>query len=432
MGLINIIFDYDANRYHFTERFMDIISSYNLNITLSVNQSRNFGRNSGLSGSSLFLGGYDMRKIVYATTSMVFLMALCLALTFMPAAAQDEDAAGTITVTDDRGKSIEIPYPCERIVFLVENAMNTMYAVGGAENIVGIGPIWMEEEKAPFFLAIDPKFDEKVRISRESGMVNMEALALADPQLVVLWSSDWDDEVTVAIEENLGVPTFGVFVDDLNDTLAQAEVFGRIIGKEERAQEVQDDMSLYISKVTGVTATIPDEERPKVYYESFTNPYVTFNQFARVETTGGRNIIPSGGFERTMGVMNVDPEQIVSENPDVIIKMAPRNLHAGYHFDALDTGDLAAVRDEILERPELQNVNAVKNGKVYVISGFVMQSGPCSGCKYFLQDLYQAKWFHPELFEDIDPKAVHQEYLEQFQGLDLDLDQKGVFVYPVA
>jgi len=41
-----------------------------------------------------------------------------------------------------------------------------------------------------------------------------------------------------------------------------------------------------------------------------------------------------------------------------------------------------------------------------------------------------AKWFHPDLFEDLDPKAIHQEYLTRFQGLDYDLDEHGVFVYP--
>jgi len=53
-----------------------------------------------------------------------------------------------------------------------------------------------------------------------------------------------------------------------------------------------------------------------------------------------------------------------------------------------------------------------------------------SGCRGFIQVAYMAKWFHPELFEDLDPKAIHQEYLTRFQGLDIDLDKKGVFVYP--
>jgi ABC-type Fe3+-hydroxamate transport system substrate-binding protein len=32
----------------------------------------------------------------------------------------------TITVIDDRGKTLTVPYLAKRVVFLVENAMNTM------------------------------------------------------------------------------------------------------------------------------------------------------------------------------------------------------------------------------------------------------------------------------------------------------------------
>jgi iron complex transport system substrate-binding protein len=41
-----------------------------------------------------------------------------------------------------------------------------------------------------------------------------------------------------------------------------------------------------------------------------------------------------------------------------------------------------------------------------------------------------AKWFHPDLFKDLDPQSIHQEYLTRFQGLDYDLSKQGVFVYP--
>jgi len=78
-----------------------------------------------------------------------------------------------------------------------------------------------------------------------------------------------------------------------------------------------------------------------------------------------------------------------------------------------------------MNRDELASVTAVKNGRVYVLSQD-LQSGPRS----FLSSEYMAKWFHPELFEDLDPQAIHQEYLTRFQGLDYDLDENGVFVYP--
>lgn len=41
-----------------------------------------------------------------------------------------------------------------------------------------------------------------------------------------------------------------------------------------------------------------------------------------------------------------------------------------------------------------------------------------------------AKWFHPDLFKDLDPQEIHEEYLTKFQGLNYDLDKQDVFVYP--
>jgi iron complex transport system substrate-binding protein len=39
--------------------------------------------------------------------------------------------------------------------------------------------------------------------------------------------------------------------------------------------------------------------------------------------------------------------------------------------------------------------------------------------------LYLAKWFHPSLFEDIDPAAIHEQMIQKFFGVELD----GVFAY---
>ncbi|NYT10429.1 MAG: hypothetical protein GKC09_10960 [Methanosarcinales archaeon] len=40
--------------------------------------------------------------------------------------------------------------------------------------------------------------------------------------------------------------------------------------------------------------------------------------------------------------------------------------------------------------------------------------------------LYLAKWFHPELFQDIDPAAVEKDMLQKFYGLNLE----GAWAYP--
>jgi iron complex transport system substrate-binding protein len=57
---------------------------------------------------------------------------------------------------------------------------------------------------------------------------------------------------------------------------------------------------------------------------------------------------------------------------------------------------------------------------------------PFSGCRHFIGLAYLAKWLHPDLFKDLDPRAVHQRYLNEFQGLDYDLGKRGTLVYPVS
>ena len=52
------------------------------------------------------------------------------------------------------------------------------------------------------------------------------------------------------------------------------------------------------------------------------------------------------------------------------------------------------------------------------------------GPGYQIGVAYTAKWLHPDLFEDLDPQAVHQEYIDRFQGIDFDVKEHGVFVYP--
>ncbi|MCP1391366.1 MAG: hypothetical protein J5I35_01235 [Methanothrix harundinacea] len=66
-------------------------------------------------------------------------------------------------------------------------------------------------------------------------------------------------------------------------------------------------------------------------------------------------------------------------------------------------------------------MRAVKDERVYIIT-----SGIVGGAPSVIGDLYLAKWFHPDLFEDVEPESVHGELLQKFLGLELD----GVYVYP--
>ena len=87
---------------------------------------------------------------------------------------------------------------------------------------------------------------------------------------------------------------------------------------------------------------------------------------------------------------------------------------------------MQALRDAIMRRPELAESDAVKTEGVH-LEYWQFSAG---AVRFFVGIAYMAKWFHPELFEDLDPQAIHQEYLTRFLDLDYDLDEHGVFVWP--
>jgi len=105
---------------------------------------------------------------------------------------------------------------------------------------------------------------------------------------------------------------------------------------------------------------------------------------------------------------------VAEKNPDIIISHVPSRSPA--------TGEvLRKKRDEILSRPELKETNAIKSGKVYV-SHLFLRRGP----RLVGYLLYLGKWFHPELFEDIDLAAVEDEMLQKFYGAEIE----GAWAYP--
>jgi iron complex transport system substrate-binding protein len=64
----------------------------------------------------------------------------------------------------------------------------------------------------------------------------------------------------------------------------------------------------------------------------------------------------------------------------------------------------------------------VKSGKVYIVD-----INMASGLAEVANMLYYAQWFHPDLFEDVDPRAVHEEIYQKY----FDMDIEGVHqVYP--
>jgi iron complex transport system substrate-binding protein len=257
---------------------------------------------------------------------------------------------------------------------------------------------------------------------------DIEAILNLNPDAVVISSTGVDRmKSTIDALESAGIRVLGFNCQTPAIHQEEVKKLGYIFDREKEAEEYLDWREDILNSIKETVENIPEEDKPKVYFApSFKKGvYYIYGQYAYIEMAGGKDIFA----DQPGKYMSVDPEAVMERNPDIIVRVAPWAA-GGYGVDADDTTELKALREEIMSRPELQNVEAVKNERVHIIADHLVSFFPSAGCRQFVQIAYQAKWFHPELFEDLDPQAIHQEYLTRFQGLDIDLDEKGVFVYP--
>jgi len=182
-----------------------------------------------------------------------------------------------------------------------------------------------------------------------------------------------------------------------------------------------------INDITEETQGLSEDEKPRVFLKigGWTPEALsTFTDTYQTEIAGGINIaadLPGSGF-----LPEVDQEWLIEQNPDIVTSMIWEVYYPGALGYEVDNDSVAiAAREEIMVMDAFTGGKAVENGKVYLYEEDLMITP-----RFVVGIAYMAKWFHPELFEDLDPQTIHQEYLTDFLGVDYDLDEHGVLVYP--
>ena len=318
-----------------------------------------------------------------------------------------------LTIVDSADRIVTVKKPLDRMVSLSITYIETARSLKlEKDKIVGVHH-WVLSKDEVFY----PEFQDHPDVG-SAKTPDIEKILSLNPDIVFAYASSTYIDAVQKLED-VGITVICFDLYDPKTYVEEVETLGYIIGKKGEADEFLEFYRGVVDSIEERTKEISDGERPKIYFET-SKLYRTCGKGTswhhKLEMAGGNNILGDLGRYFT-----VDPEEVIERNPNIIIKF---NIYeSGYDVD--DSTGLKDVRSELMDRPELGTVSAVKNGDVYVIAQTVLNGPSC-----FIGIAYLAKWFHPSLFEDLDPKAIHQEYLTRFQGLDYDLGKHGTFVYP--
>lgn len=346
----------------------------------------------------------------------------------LPAPAAEADAARS-TVTDLLGREVKVHLPVRRMIlgegrqlYLVA-ALDTQNPI---ERIVGWRKDLIQSDPDTYGAYLR-KFPAIARIPTfggfEDGTFDIEQAIAQHPDVIILnieAQHATEDARYIEKLDALGIPV--VYVDFRNQPMQNTELtmrlFGRLLGKEARAEAFIDFRNRQIRRVTDVIAA-QQPVRPAVFIEriggytddcclSFGNE--NFGLF--VDMAGGDNIA-RGIIPGTFGQLN--PEQVIVANPaQVVVTSANWEAFApGGHWVGVGPGaDMTQARHKLAwytQRPAYAGIKAQDNQAFHAI-WHQFYNSPYQ----FVAIQQLAKWFHPTLFADLDPEASFRELHERF------------------
>ncbi|MGH8070355.1 MAG: ABC transporter substrate-binding protein [Candidatus Entotheonellia bacterium] len=256
-----------------------------------------------------------------------------------------------IRVEDQRGRTIELPKPAERIVTIpMPMASMTMALDGGSRRIVGMHPSSHQSIQEGFLRRIFPEALSIQADVTRGGMFtpNLESILALRPDVVVQWTEPAD---LIRALEGAGLTVVGLINSPPTQEIHERNlaIVGEIIGQRERVAQLIRTQQEMRQRIEATVAGMAASEKPRVLYlrsvrhsmnPAGRNSYQDF----WIRLTGGTNV---ADFVDTNTAVNL--EQIMAWNPQTIFVGA---------FDD-------ATPDDLMRHPSLAGVDAVRTRRVY-------------------------------------------------------------------
>lgn len=342
-------------------------------------------------------------------------------------------AAESVTVTDVTGREVTVEVPVQKVILgegRLIYGLATLDSEDPFERVVG----WRDDLKKAdpqgygLYAAKYPRIDDIPTFGGiKDGTFNIEQAISLNPDVVIM-----NLEAKGATEEGgfdeklaaVGIPL--VYIDfreaPIKNTETSMKILGQLTGKEDRAAEFIKFRSDHINEVEKrlreANPEKPDVfiERAAGYSEECCMSFGNENFGKMVEMAGGVNIA-AAIIPGTFGTIN--PEQVIASNPDQFVGTGGdwEAYAPGMGWVPVGPGaDMTEAKrklDGLMERPAFTGIDATKNGNIHVV-WHQFYNSPYQ----FVVIEQMAKWFHPDLFADIDPEATFKELHDRFLPLD--------------
>ncbi len=320
------------------------------------------------------------RKTVIVGIVVIAIVAAAIGFYAFYVYPQKTQGSGKIVVKDDMGRTVILNKTADRVVSLAPSNTEILFAIGAGSKVVGVTE----------FCDYPPEAVEGVKngsiavVGGFASDISIEKIVSLKPDAVFAY---YGQKSVVEELENLSIPTVVFNPHNLDMIYNDITIAGEITGMNDGAKKVISEMRNTVNYVESHVANLPAK---KVFFVAWGNPLMTAGNDTfinyLISLADGKNI-----FSDSSGWPTVSMESIVARNPDAII-LTP---HCGL------------TKKDVLNNWS-NEINAVKNGSVYVIDDDILvRPGPriVQGLLAIAEDI------HPNAFEE---KSYNLEVTEQW------------------
>ena len=343
---------------------------------------------------------------------------------------------GEFSVKDMRGAEVKIASPLERVATIDDGFVESvMTHLGVIDKVKLIGSWSMKRDYKYDFTTkageaytlrgwnvmkyLHPWLNDLPCVNSPQGnVINFEALANENPQLVILRIGDCTlrgsnkdaVEKTIATIEALGIPLAVIYAPrgaEIATMQKEMRVLGEIFGQKDKALKLFEYLDKTQKLVQERTANLKDDEKVSMLYMGL-NPNIRKN--GGVASAYGVNTPESFIIENIAGAKNafrgdgsnviLSTEQLYAIDPDVIVLPTSNGYHPA--SELLSSADFE----------KLEELKAIKNKRVYAMPWSPMNCA--RRVEYPIDILIIAKAAYPQLFSDI---KVHKFVLDFYKDV---------------
>lgn len=314
-------------------------------------------------------------------------------------------SAKTITITDDMGNQVTVPTNVKRVVDGYPFHSETLAILGAASKEVGS---INSAKTLPWLYKVVPAYNKVPTVFTSETEANVEEIVKLKPDVVFLAGQKGGNPLAAQLKK-AGIPAVQISFQDIAGMKKSITMTAEVLGGSAvaRGEKLNNYLDSQFAKVTKVTSTIPDSQKPSVLHFCTQNPLTVDGTGSLmdywIKAAGGKNAATVAGSSK-----EVTAEQVLQWNPDIII--AGRT-----HDNGFAASDSAAT---VYSNTVFASLNAVKNKRVVdnPIGAFLWDRfGPEEG----LQVVWAAKTFHPDLFKDINLNRETKNFYKTFLNYSL-------------